>query len=665
VIFFVTSTMSDADVPWWARWFLMFAPLFIVPLVFASIGLADMKRDDGKRRGGLALIYGLPIVFWLVMVLGFLIITMLTGGLSELVVTAIWGSGSTASDVVGVAFYVLGMLVLTVLMIVLWILGPKLLRDAKIPELPRPFTADRPHFVRLFDDSTLFHDPALATPTARQLFYPSERRPLLKLWWTGAGDLYARSEQRSIVFNTTGTGPATQRVAAPVVPMTVSDLGAFLQAQVPNLHAVPVFPADSADLTKEPFLPTGATFAEDSDEDDEARGLPASAYTWKKLAKTEADAKYVLHHADKPYQSIRYGQRGPVELGDPQDEYMPGPGKVTASSTTVTGTGGTVFGFIFRPGDQIAVGTQVRIVTLIHSDTELEISAPFSPAVSTASDYVRLGPTDDQAPCPGQVTARKTRVTGTNTRFTHQFTPGDLILIGNQAREVVEVRSDTELEVDEGFSAVGTPTDHFAGGAAAGARPGLQLRLRHRHRARGGRRRGDGLRRGLRGAALPGDGAAPAARHRAPRPQPGRPARGGRGRGDRRLGGEGLPGVPQLEPGPAPPQRVADAGGRRGPHREVRRQRVRRGAGPAAAAGRGLGGGERGGGRRAGGQCPGLGPGAAPVDGAGGGRGRHRRHGGPERAHQPGALAGDGVPAGPQGAHAAGAVSRGTQIERR
>src|SRR5436190_19487055 len=173
------------------------------------------------------------------------------------------------------------MLLITVLMLILWVMAPKTLRDAKIPELPEPFPVDRPHFVRLFDDSTLFHDPALATPTARALFYPSADRPLLKLWWSGPNDLYVRSEQRILAFSTTGTGVPQQRVQAPVVPMTVSDLSDFLQKAVTGLHADVVYTGDSA---QEPFLPTGATFSEDVDEtgkQSDAHGIPAFAFTWK------------------------------------------------------------------------------------------------------------------------------------------------------------------------------------------------------------------------------------------------------------------------------------------------------------------------------------------------------------------------------------------------
>jgi Zinc dependent phospholipase C len=463
VTFFVTSAMDD--VPWWARWFFLFAPLFIPPFVFACMGLADRKKakdthNDGDRVAALELIYGLPWFLWAIVVAGILGITML-GGLIPDLIAGIWGFDSTAEDVVAVTFFVVGMLLLTVVMIYLWIKAPKELRDAKIPEYPEPFPVDRPHFVRLFDDSTLFHDPALGAPTARELFYPSADRPLLKLWWSGAGDLYVRSEQRILAFSTTGTGAPTQRVPVPVTPMTVSDLSAFLQAAVPGLHADVVYTGDS---DKEPFLPTGATFSEDVDESgkvSDAHGIPAAAFAWKKLEKTEAAAKYVLHHSDKPLQSVRFGQRGTVDQGSPQDEYSAGPGKITANGTAVTGTD-TVFSFFFDPGDQVIVGLQARVVTQVTSDTQLVIASPFSPAVTSPSDYSRLGPTDDVAPCPGQVSAKKKekKVTGTGTQFTSFFTPGDLILMGTLAREVTAVTSDTELLVGDEFKDAVAATDH-------------------------------------------------------------------------------------------------------------------------------------------------------------------------------------------------------------
>src|SRR5262249_13900412 len=162
-----------------------------------------------------------------------------------------------------------------------------------------------------------------------------------------------------IAFSTTGTGEPTQTVQAPVIPMTLKEYGAFLELSVPGLKARPVYPGDES---QEPFLPTGATFSEHTAGDDEASGPPDLAVAqFRKLEKTEGATKYLLRHADKPFQAVRFGQRGTVEGGSPQDEYTPGPGAVSSAGTAVTGTN-TLFNYFFDPGDQIAVGTQVRVV---------------------------------------------------------------------------------------------------------------------------------------------------------------------------------------------------------------------------------------------------------------------------------------------------------------
>ena len=450
VAFFATVGVSDQDLPPWVRWVFLFGPLVSIPLVFTIIGAANLGRDAAKMQGGLALgVYGLPFIIWAAFMVIFLIVVAGLGSLASFLANkAADESHSNAGDILGVIFYVLGMLIFSAILIAIWIIAPKKLRDAKIPELPKPFPADRPHYVRLFDDSTLGHDPAQNAPTARQLFYPSARRPLLKLWWNGAADLYVRSEQRQLVFATNEAGTAGRVVVpAPVVPVTVQDLKVYLETQVTNLKAIVVFPGDAA---KETFLPTGALFSEDIDEDEEEKGYPDDVAKFTKLKKAEGDAAYVLRHADKPYQAIRFGQRGPVAVGNPQEELVPGPGKVTSAGTTVTGTG-TMFGFLFDVGDQIAVANSARVVTQIHSDTSLEISAPFDPNVTNADKYLRLGPNDELSPGPGTLTSDDEEVTGTGTRFRGYFSPGDFILVGHQLREVVAIASDTRLTVADEF----------------------------------------------------------------------------------------------------------------------------------------------------------------------------------------------------------------------
>jgi zinc dependent phospholipase C len=450
VAFFATVGVSDQDMAPWVRWVFLFGPLVTIPLVFTIIGAANLGRDAAKMQGGLALgVYGLPFLLWVAFMLIFLIVVAGLGSLASFLADKAAGeSNSNAGDILGVIFYVLGMLIFTALLIVLWVVAPKKLRDAKIPELPKPFPADRPHYVRLFDDSTLGHDPALNAPTSKQLFYPSARRPLLKLWWNGAGDRYVRSEQRQLVFATDENGGGRVVVPVPVMPVTVQDLKAYLEDRVAGLKAVIAFPDDGP---RETFLPTGAMFSEDVDESKEEAGYPDDVAKLTKLKKAEADASYVLRHADKPYQALRFGQRGPVEVGNPQEEMVPGPGTVTTAGTTVTGHG-TIFGFLFDKGDQIVIASQARVVTLISSDTTMEVSAPFDPNVTSEEPYLRLGPSDEFSPGVGTVASSGEDVTGTNTRFLRFFSVGDFMLVGHQLREVVAVTSDTQLKVADKFN---------------------------------------------------------------------------------------------------------------------------------------------------------------------------------------------------------------------
>ncbi len=77
-----------------------------------------------------------------------------------------------------------------------------------------------------------------------------------------------------------------------------------------------------------------------------------------------------------------------------------GGGTVTASSTTVTGID-TTFEADFTVGEQIHIldtaGSQVRTIDAIASDTSLTVTAAFSPAIATASNYRRVQETETVA----------------------------------------------------------------------------------------------------------------------------------------------------------------------------------------------------------------------------------------------------------------------------
>jgi hypothetical protein len=68
-----------------------------------------------------------------------------------------------------------------------------------------------------------------------------------------------------------------------------------------------------------------------------------------------------------------------------------GPGTVSSSGTTVTGTGGTGFTALFAAGDIISAAGQVRLVTSVNTTSStLVVSSAFSPALSGAA-YQEIG----------------------------------------------------------------------------------------------------------------------------------------------------------------------------------------------------------------------------------------------------------------------------------
>src|SRR5262249_49741106 len=162
--------------------------------------LANRGPGEGGRMG-LSLVYASPFLVAAFFALFFFIMV------------ACAAPGSKISFVVFTTIFIN-------LVGIAWFWLPAKLRDARIPEDPEPFPAERPHFVRLFDDTTLFHDPTIAGDVMlAQRFYPSARRPLLKLWWDGAGDLYIRSRRFKLEFSSTGEGDPAQTVPAPIAPM--------------------------------------------------------------------------------------------------------------------------------------------------------------------------------------------------------------------------------------------------------------------------------------------------------------------------------------------------------------------------------------------------------------------------------------------------------------
>ena len=436
------------DLHWAARWFLLFG----VPLSFGAYFLVKALRDDNRSSRALALLYSMPLfVMGLIVVLYFVVCLPLLALVS------------LANDETAIEVQIIITVVLLSLGLgALWFVIARKLRDAIIIEqvdltleqkqaklLTGRLPEEPPQPVRLFDDSTLSLDGAPAagrTPLTGERF-PAGRRKLLKLWTDAGVDLFIRTDRYQLVFSADGTdAPANRVVPTPVAPMTLTEFGAFLAASVPTLHMEPVFAADP-----NPELPAGATFADHGDDKRTLAEHDAAARTFIKLGSSkDANDVYILFHAPKAEQSVRFGKRGPVPQDWRDDGAVPGPGTVTTLDLHVTGAAGTTFRASFAEGDVIRVADQVRFVTLVNSDTDLIVDSAFNPEITVATRYQRL-PAADRDRGTGTIASNGTSVTGANAPFTELFLVGDLIGANGQLRTVTAVRADG-LTIDRAFA---------------------------------------------------------------------------------------------------------------------------------------------------------------------------------------------------------------------
>jgi zinc dependent phospholipase C len=276
------------------RWLLLFG----VP---AAIGLVHATRLKRPRVGLLPLVHLLPLavlaLFFLFVGLDRLCRLVFPDGVAQAISLAVW----------------------TAALVVLWIWAAKRLRDIRIPEQPQEFPADLPHHVRLFDATTLFHEPAAPEPSLADLFYPAgpsmrhrrpERHKLLELWWTGGGDLWVRSEGYQLAFSADGT-TAAQTVRAPIEPLTAKQYVDLLAAAVPGLLGRVAAPGDP-----DYVLPPGFTFAlgeKDGEKDPPPPGDAAGKFL--KLG-SSAGQPTPIYHAPKSAQAARFGVHGPVDARD-------------------------------------------------------------------------------------------------------------------------------------------------------------------------------------------------------------------------------------------------------------------------------------------------------------------------------------------------------------
>lgn len=338
-----------------------------------------------------------------------------------------------------------------------WILSRRIGAPVPTDDLP---VAQR-HFVRLFDDSSLFQELEVADPDLGQLLFPSGRRKLLALWQPG-GNLWVRSRGDRIEFSNDGTNVHTT-VLAPLAPTTLSELADYLPRAVAGLGVKVLYPSDGGYT-----LPPGEAFDDHTD--------------FRQLGTEEADDAYVLHHAPKALQALRFSSRGPVVAAD-RSATVTGAGTIaTDPAPTVAGANGvlgdaaTRFWTFFRVGDVLRIsGNPGRVVTAVDSDQQLRTVLPLPglPAVGAAgvayervaddrtADTAALGQLSISPLFPPPTAFQPTTILNwvSGPQFGERFLPGDVLRIvpggglEPQERTVARLISPTQLEVDMPFTA--------------------------------------------------------------------------------------------------------------------------------------------------------------------------------------------------------------------
>lgn len=163
--------------------------------------------------------------------------------------------------------------------------------------------------VHLFDDSTLWFDPSVATPTLDDLHYPSGMRPLVRLWWTGASPLEIAHDGNLIRLRTGGT--TTDVPVGPGVRTTASIVAALLVALPSDLHAEIADASETSDPDPDYDLPWPSTLADPGDD----RATLAEHETARDTFVTVGDSRekaYLLRHAPRATLASTFGVSGPT-----------------------------------------------------------------------------------------------------------------------------------------------------------------------------------------------------------------------------------------------------------------------------------------------------------------------------------------------------------------
>jgi len=132
------------------------------------------------------------------------------------------------------------------------------------PTEPLAVITEPTALAHVFDDSTLWFDPAVSTPGYADVNYPSGMRALVRIWWTGTEPLEVAHDGNEVRLRTGGTTTAVQ--IGPGARTASSIVAALVSAFPTDLHAEPPAVDGAADPDPDYDLPWPSTFADPGDD---------------------------------------------------------------------------------------------------------------------------------------------------------------------------------------------------------------------------------------------------------------------------------------------------------------------------------------------------------------------------------------------------------------
>jgi len=236
--------------------------------------------------------------------------------------------------------------------------------------------ATQKQFLRMFARSTLFFDPTLtsgpnetaANPPLSAMYFPTDRRPLLKLWWEGGGELWLRSDRNALVFSSASDGSADQQtVLAAAAPMTAIQFARFLNQAVKEgssfNNQLKVELVDPSDYDY--VLPPGPAFSDGGDEATTVSDHGIAAALFTRVGTTRA-LPTILYHAPRGALAGFHGAAGSVpvdESGTPTADVGTEGFAFAPAAVDATRGGNSILELAAELGTILCMGAASRLLT--------------------------------------------------------------------------------------------------------------------------------------------------------------------------------------------------------------------------------------------------------------------------------------------------------------